>query len=41
MSQFFKRLLGIILLITTVGLATCQALVKAESMTTIRHDLLQ
>lgn len=30
MSPWFKRFLGLILLITTVGIATCQSLVKAE-----------
>lgn len=30
MSLWFRRMLGFLLLITTVGLATCQSLVKAE-----------
>ena len=30
MSLWFKRFLGLILLITTVGIATCQSLVKAN-----------
>lgn len=30
MSLWFKRFLGLILLITTIGIATCQSLVKAE-----------
>ena len=30
MSLWFKRFLGLILLITTVGIATCQSLVKAD-----------
>ena len=30
MSRFFLRLLGFILLLSTMGLATCQSLVKAE-----------
>lgn len=32
MSIFFRRVLGILLLITTVGIATCQSLVKAENV---------
>lgn len=32
MSQFSRRLLGFILLVATVGLATCQSVVKAESV---------
>jgi hypothetical protein len=30
MSRFFKRLLGFILLLSTMGLTTCQSVVKAE-----------
>ena len=30
MSQWFKRFLGLILLIATVGIATCQSMVKAQ-----------
>jgi hypothetical protein len=30
MSQWFRRFLGLILLIATVGIATCQSMVKAE-----------
>jgi hypothetical protein len=30
MSPWFKRFLGLILLIATVGIATCQSMVKAE-----------
>jgi hypothetical protein len=30
MSRFFIRLLGFILLVSTMGLATCQSLLKAE-----------
>jgi hypothetical protein len=29
MSSWFKRFLGLILLIATVGIATCQSMVKA------------
>jgi hypothetical protein len=32
MSQWFKRFLGLILLIATVGIATCQSMVKAQTM---------
>jgi hypothetical protein len=31
MSLWFKRFLGLVLLVTTVGIATCQSLVKADS----------
>ncbi len=31
MSPWFRRFLGLILLITTVGIATCQSLVKADA----------
>ncbi len=31
MSLWFKRFLGLILLVTTVGIATCQSLVKADN----------
>lgn len=30
MSGFFKKLLGFILLVSTMGLTTCQSLLKAE-----------
>ena len=30
MSTFFKRLLGFVLLLSTMGLTTCQSVVKAE-----------
>jgi hypothetical protein len=30
MSQFLRHILGFILLVSTVGLATCQSMVKAE-----------
>jgi hypothetical protein len=30
MSQFLRHILGFILLVATVGLATCQSMVKAE-----------
>jgi hypothetical protein len=30
MSRFFIKLLGFILLLSTMGLATCQSMVKAE-----------
>jgi hypothetical protein len=30
MSRFFRKLLGFILLASTVGLVTCQSMVKAE-----------
>ena len=30
MSNWFRRFLGLILLVTTVGIATCQSLVKAQ-----------
>ncbi|WP_292571408.1 hypothetical protein [Methylomonas sp.] len=30
MSKFFIRLLGFILLLSTMGLATCQSVLKAE-----------
>jgi hypothetical protein len=33
MSQFFRHILGFILLVATVGLATCQTMVKAEPVT--------
>ena len=33
MSQFFRHILGFILLVATVGLATCQSMVKAELVT--------
>jgi hypothetical protein len=33
MSGFFKKLLGFILLVSTMGLATCQSLVKAAPET--------
>jgi len=33
MSQFFRHILGFILLVATVGLATCQSMVKAEPVT--------
>jgi hypothetical protein len=39
MSQFFKKLLGLILIITTVGIATCQSLVKADSKLLNSHYL--
>jgi hypothetical protein len=32
MSQLFRRFLGLIVLIATVGLATCQSMVKADAM---------
>lgn len=32
MSRFFIRLLGFILLLSTMGLATCQSMVKAEPL---------
>jgi hypothetical protein len=32
MSQFLRHILGFILLVTTVGLATCQSMVKAETV---------
>ncbi len=31
MSRFFKGLLGVVILTSTIGLATCQSLVKAET----------
>ncbi len=31
MSRFFRKLLGFILLASTVGLVTCQSMVKAEA----------
>lgn len=37
MSNFFKRLLGFILLLSTMGLATCQSLVKAEPGRELKH----
>jgi hypothetical protein len=30
MSKLFRKFLGFILLLTTIGLATCQSLLKAE-----------
>lgn len=33
MSGFFKKLLGFILLVSTMGLTTCQSLLKAEPAT--------
>ncbi len=30
MTKFFLRLLGFILLLSTVGLATCQSLLKSD-----------
>ncbi|MBU2570165.1 MAG: hypothetical protein KJ725_09040 [Gammaproteobacteria bacterium] len=30
MSGFFRKLLGFVLLLTTIGLATCQSMLKAE-----------
>ncbi|MEQ1557334.1 MAG: hypothetical protein ABL933_00150 [Methyloglobulus sp.] len=43
MSQLFRRFLGLILLIATVGIATCQSLVKAETgiTTTVSAKLKQ
>lgn len=35
MSTFFKRLLGFILLLSTMGLTTCQSMVKAEPVVTV------
>ena len=35
MSRFFLQFLGFILLVTTVGLATCQSVVKAESVSEV------
>jgi hypothetical protein len=35
MSGFFRKLLGFILLVATVGLVTCQSMVKAESLDTL------
>jgi|GEM_PF-1948822 len=35
MSGFFRKLLGFILLVATVGLVTCQSMVKAESFATL------
>jgi len=32
MSRLFRYFLGFILLVATVGLATCQSVVKAESV---------
>ena len=32
MSPWFRRFLGLILLIATVGLATCQSMVKADTL---------
>ncbi len=32
MSLWFKRFLGLILIVTTVGIATCQSFVKAANM---------
>ena len=38
MSRFFKSLLGFVILISTIGLATCQSLVKAETMPASRFE---
>ena len=35
MSQFSRLFLGFILLVATVGLATCQSVVKAESVSEV------
>ncbi|MDD2759666.1 MAG: hypothetical protein PHH11_05170 [Methylomonas sp.] len=35
MSKFFIRLLGFILLLSTMGLATCQSMVKADPAETL------
>lgn len=39
MSQFSRRFLGFILLVSTVGLATCQSVVKAESVSEVEAVL--
>ena len=36
MSTFFKRFLGFILLLSTMGLTTCQSMVKAE-LAALKH----
>jgi hypothetical protein len=41
MSRFFIRLLGFILLLSTMGLATCQSMVKAEPVDTSSKDAQQ
>lgn len=38
MSGFFRKLLGFILLVATVGLVTCQSIVKAESADTFAEN---
>lgn len=38
MSRFFIRLLGFILLLSTVGLATCQSVLKAEPHAQSTHN---
>lgn len=41
MARFFRRLLGFILLLSTMGLATCQSMLKAEPVAAIAYTAQQ